>query len=311
MKFPRDYSCVFLSYDEPAADYHYDELLKVWPEALRVKEVKGLDAAHKACAALAQTQRFFIIDGDNLINPNFLKQSIPKEADANPQKVYSWGSLNNVNGLFYGNGGVKFWDRDTLLKVESHENAREQKYSVDFCYGIQYQPMDFCASFLWISGSAYQAFRAGFREGVKFCLIDGTPISNSDFPGAVANTNLSRLMVWCSVGRDKPFGAWAMLGARLGISSVLKDEFFSPTSINDYDSIRARWVAVVKDELKLDPELVEYEEKFDSLLGPALKICGEQLRSEFHLPIVELDDLHLDFFRKTFVNPSRSPELQF
>ncbi len=309
MKKPRDYSCIFLSYDEPSADYHYEELKKIWPEARRVHGIKGLDAAHKESAKNAETQRFFVVDGDNYINPNFLNQEVPASAETLPNVVFSWGSLNNVNGLFYGNGGVKFWDRDALLSVQSHENAVEKKYSVDFCYGIRYQPMEFCASFLWISGSSYQAFRAGFREGVKFCLEDGVP--TKQFPESIANTNFSRLLVWATVGRDKAFGRWAMLGARMGIYAVVSDPDFQPTLINDYESIRAIWLKVIEDEIGMDFSEVEYNEAFDAQLEPRLVDLGAKLNNNFGMNLLELEGNKLEFFRKIFVNPSRSPELQF
>ncbi len=310
MTVPRDYSCIFLSYDEPAADYHYDELKKSWPEALRVHGVKGIDAAHKKCVEAATTDRFFIIDGDNLINPNFLNQSLPQGFDDSPNTVFSWGSLNNVNGLFYGNGGVKSWTRDLLSSVESHEHAKEEKFLVDFCYGIQYQPVDFGASFLWISGSAYQAFRAGFREGVKFCLCEGRRLPIDTFPLSIADTNYSRLLIWCTVGRDKDFGRWAMLGARMGIYLTMKEESFDPLLINDYSALRVFWENAVLPECEVSTA-VEFDPTHDIKLEPKLLDFGRALKQELNVNILELEDESLRFFRHTFVNPSRSPELQF
>ena len=57
-----DCDVVFLSYDEPNADQNYNQLLSFIPWAERVHGVKGSDAAHKACAKLATTERL-MLDG--------------------------------------------------------------------------------------------------------------------------------------------------------------------------------------------------------------------------------------------------------
>lgn len=308
---PRDYDCIFLSYDEPAADYHYSELKKHWPEVKRVHGIKGLDAAHKECARAASTDRFFIIDGDNLINPNFLNQEVPESASAFPNVVYSWGSLNNVNGLFYGNGGVKFWNRETLLNLQTHENALDKQFNVDFCHGVKYQPVDFGASFLWISGSAYQAYRAGFREGFKFCMKDGDCLAPEDFPSAIANTNYSRLLIWCTVGRDIEFGRWAMLGARLGVIAALTEGSPTIDVINDYDNLRERWEKFILTQLDISPFDIEHDSNKDLEIEAELLRSGKNLKEDFGMNLLELQGDSLKFFRQTYVNPSRSPELQF
>jgi hypothetical protein len=69
-----DCDVVYLSYDEPNAEANYVDLLKKVPWAKRVHGVKGSDAAHKACARLAETERVIVVDGDNVIDPNFINQ---------------------------------------------------------------------------------------------------------------------------------------------------------------------------------------------------------------------------------------------
>ncbi len=67
-----DYDIIYLSYDEPNAEKNYADLCKKIPWAKRIHGVKGSDAAHKACANISDTERFITIDGDNIINPEFL-----------------------------------------------------------------------------------------------------------------------------------------------------------------------------------------------------------------------------------------------
>ena len=71
-----DFDIIYLSYDEPNAERNYADLCKKVPWAKRVHGVKGSDAAHKACAEISDTDRFITVDGDNIIDANFLNQEI-------------------------------------------------------------------------------------------------------------------------------------------------------------------------------------------------------------------------------------------
>ena len=71
-----DYDIIYLSYDEPNAEENYTNLLTKVPWAKRIHGVEGSDAAHKACAKIAETDRFITIDGDNQIDEQFLTQTI-------------------------------------------------------------------------------------------------------------------------------------------------------------------------------------------------------------------------------------------
>src|ERR1700744_2197004 len=129
----KDLDIVFISYDEPKADEFFERLKKISPKKpLRVHGVKGFDAAHKAAANLATTERFITIDGDNIVRPEFFQQEID---DSDPSDVvYSYNANNIINGLQYGNGSVKIWPRDLVLKIDTHENSDGN----DFCGTYRY-----------------------------------------------------------------------------------------------------------------------------------------------------------------------------
>jgi len=66
----------------------------------------------KACAALSETDRFITVDGDNRIREDFLNQVIDFEEHTDLQNtVISWCGRNEINGLMYGNGGLKCWPK--------------------------------------------------------------------------------------------------------------------------------------------------------------------------------------------------------
>ena len=115
---------IFLSYDEPNAEKNYADLLTKVPWAKRVHGVEGSDAAHKACAELSETDRFITVDGDNTIRQDFIDQVLDFDEHTDLENsVISWCGKNTINGLMYGNGGLKCWPKEYVLNMRTHENA--------------------------------------------------------------------------------------------------------------------------------------------------------------------------------------------
>jgi len=99
---------IYLSYDEPNAEQNYADLLTKVPWAKRVHGIKGSDEAHKACARLSTTDRFVTVDGDNTIRQEFINQVLDFDEHTDlTSSVISWCGRNTINGLLYGNGGLK------------------------------------------------------------------------------------------------------------------------------------------------------------------------------------------------------------
>ena len=164
---------IFLSYDEPNAEKNWADLKNKVPWAKRVHGILGSDAAHKECARISETDRFVTVDGDNTIKQEFLDQVLDFDTHANLEKsVISWCGQNIINGLMYGNGGLKCWPREYVLNMKTHENADPYNVQakVDFCWDAQYIQQNSCFSLTHNNFTPKQAWRAGFREGVKLSL---------------------------------------------------------------------------------------------------------------------------------------------
>jgi hypothetical protein len=205
---------VFLSYDEPNADKHYADLCNKLPWAKRVHGVKGSDAAHKAAAEKSETDWVITVDADNIVDPKFFNLDIDT---SNPKiQVYSWLGKNKLNGLLYGNGGLKIWKRDFILNMKTHEASDSDRAQVDFCWEDGYRQFKECYSETVITGSPFQAWRAGFREGVKMTLLDGVKVSPQEISERIWWHNLHRLRMWSTVGAHEENGLYAVYGARLG-----------------------------------------------------------------------------------------------
>jgi hypothetical protein len=227
---------VFLSFDEPNADEHWDKLKAITPhkKISRVHGVVGFDAAHKAAASEFATSKYVItVDADNQVDPAFFKQALPHNMDG--RVSYTWGGRQYTNGLMYGNGGLKMWSTEHLANMKSHELADEQRDAVDFCWDFQrYKELPGCWSNVYTNGSAYQAFRVGFREGVKLSMEQGRVLKFNEWSTTMHAANYQRLLTWMTVGKDVEHGIWSVYGARLAVKMLQYDNF-DFVNIRDYN----------------------------------------------------------------------------
>lgn len=283
MFLPKHMEVFYLSYDEPNAESNWARVRSILPHAKRIHGVKGFESAHKACALASRSSRFMTIDGDNWIDPRAFEHEL--DDTKNPDVVYSWKSKNSINGLEYGNGGLKCWQRDALLASSTHEGAGD----TDFCWALRYYQVNVLGSTSINNATAFQAWRAGFREGVKMSYIDGRPMTDPRTQiSKVPDKNLSKLNVWMSVGRDVENGIWAMYGARSGFNMLYGGEI-EETVINDYDWFDAKW-ATVKN---VDPDR---EARWMAL----------RIEEDFGFFVPELNAKTSEWFKATYVNPPRS-----
>lgn len=209
-----EFDIVFLSYDEPNAELHYADLISKAPWAKRVHGVKGSDHAHKAAAELAETEWFITVDADNIVDTKFFDLDLDMK---DPKiQVYGWCGRNKINGLRYGNGGIKIWKKNFVLNMKTHENSESDRGQVDFCWEDGYRNFPRVYSESIVTGSPFQAWRAGFREGVKMTLLDGVRVPPQEITQRIWWHNIHRLRMWSTVGAHEETGLYAVYGARLG-----------------------------------------------------------------------------------------------
>jgi hypothetical protein len=294
-----DYDIIYLSYDEPNAEQNFADLCSKVPWAERVHGVKGSDSAHKAAAEKATTDRFITIDGDNRIRDDFLTQVINFDENVDlTNKVISWTARNTINGLMYGNGGIKCWPKQHVLNMRTHENADPDNphAQVDFCWDTEYVQMNGTFSDIYNNATPKQAWRAGFREGVKMALDRGLRVSVEDFHKNHWK-NLHRLYVWLMVGADVENGDWAIYGAREGLYKTMCTDW-DFVNVRDFDWLNQYWDT--KDIN--DDEMEEYTVDF-----------GYKLIEELDLPIAAepLNGNQSRFFKTVYQNPARTMNQQF
>lgn len=290
-----EFDIVFLSYDEPTADLHYADLCHKVPWAKRVHGVKGSDAAHKAAAELSETEWFITVDADNIVNPAFFNLDLNMK---DPRiQVYGWCGRNSINGLRYGNGGLKIWKKEFVLNMKTHEASESERAQVDFCWEDGYRNFPKVYSDSIITGSPFQAWRAGFREGVKMTLLDGVKVPPQEIEQRIWWHNIHRLRMWSTVGSHEENGKYAILGARMGTYM---------TNCTDWEYVQVRDFEILKniyeekvDHISIDQHAQELGREINQRLG----LCWpwlDETQSKYTLDLYdETINLGLTYYRTT------------
>jgi hypothetical protein len=282
---------IFLSYDEPNAEKNYADLVSKAPWAKRVHGVKGSDAAHKACAAKSETEYFVTVDADNIVDPKFFQVEVNlDELGLTPDHVFSWCGRVHVNGLMYGNGGLKMWTRKFVNNMRTHENSdpNDTKGLVEFCFDDKYYQFNDNYSESVTNASPFQAWRAGFREGVKMSLDQGAKAKDIK---KVWWQNYHRLLVWCNIGADVPNGLWSLYGAREG-AYLTNCTDWDYANVRDFEWLTHKWQTKYS---KITDEMLPYE-----IMG-----LGETLTRECGLDLFDPCAESSKFFKTVFNNSPR------
>lgn len=285
-----DLDCIYLSYDEPQKEEFWLKIKNMVPWAKRVDGVKGSDAAHKAAAEASDTERFILIDGDNMPEESFFNLQLDftdKDPNFNLAQ-YRWKATNSINGLRYGNGGMSSWTKSYVMNMKTHENQTEGDISrvADFCLDSTdnlYWSMYDCYSTTYPNHTPFQAWRAGFREGVKMVLDKGARPSIGALKETASTRNLNNLTIWQNVGMDVENGEWAIMGARMGTHMTMLTDW-NHTNVQWFDNYLEMW-----DKIKNEDPLALTES------------YGIELNTKLGLPMCALDSEQSKFFKRHYL----------
>ena len=284
-----DLDCVYLSYDEPEKEEFWVRIKNMVPWATRIDSIKGSDAAHKAAAAAVTTERFILIDGDNIPDAAFFNQTLTFATPDWEQAVFRWRARNHINGLMYGNGGLSSWTREHVINMRTHENTDGRDETVvEFCFDPLYWPMHDCYSTTYPNQSPFHAWRAGFREGVKMSLNQGAKTKDLK---SIWWQNYDRMLIWCNVGADVENGLWSMYGAREG-AYLTNCTDWDYANVRDFEWLTDQWKTKYS---KIKTEMLPYE-----IIG-----LGETLKYECGLEMADLNSDGSKFFKSVYNNSPR------
>jgi hypothetical protein len=225
----KPYDVVFISYNESNADSNYKKLLDKCPRANRVHGVKGIHQAHIKAAKLCNTDMFWVVDGDAIIEDGFNFNLVMSSYDIDC--VHVWKSRNPVNDLEYGNGGIKLLPRQMVVDMNVDTSDMTTSISKKF------KAVDKVSNINSFNTDEFSTWRSAFRE---CCKLASRVIERQD----EEETTL-RLQTWCSKGEDKPFGKYAMLGAKSGklYGELNKNNSTALAMINNFDWLKEQFDA--------------------------------------------------------------------
>jgi hypothetical protein len=221
------YDIVFISYQEPNANDNYSRLVDRFPLAKRVHGIKGIHQAHIAAAKKCFTKMFWIVDGDAHIVDEFnFDYEVPKHQ---LDHVHVWRARNSVNALVYGYGGVKLFPRRMTINMDISKPDMTTSISGKF------KAVQELANTTEFNTDPFNTWKGAFRECVKLSskIIDRQKDLETQ----------KRLNTWCTRGKTKPFGEYAIRGAIEGKS--YGEKYAGSTEdlrkINDFDWLQEKF----------------------------------------------------------------------
>lgn len=234
----------FLSYNEPFADENYQKLLEKAPHAKRVHGVEGFVNAHRQCAKESLTYNFYVVDADAIIvndfdfyyTPSKYKEFWPGVPES--ECLCVWSSINPINDLTYGYGGVKLIPKVPLL--------RKDKDTIDFTtgFGLPVKIFNQISNISAFNYDGFNTWRSAFRECTKLAANIANYELKENFDEDEQDhwhqENIVRLRTWCTSGADRAFGNFAISGAQAGKQFGI-DNASNPDQlkmINNYEWIK-------------------------------------------------------------------------
>jgi len=226
---PNPYDMVFISYQEPNADKNYKKVLERFPHCKRVHGVKGIHQAHIEAAKLCDTEMFWIIDGDATILKefNFDYQCAQWDKDT----VHVWRSINPINDLIYGYGGVKLFPTQKTIDMDLTKPDMTTSISDKF------RAVGELSVITGFNTGEFETWKSAFRECCK--------LSSKVIDRQKDTETQERLTIWTSVGTERKYGEYAILGAKAGKAYGEKHsgDIEALRKINDFDWLKEKFNA--------------------------------------------------------------------
>lgn len=216
------FDIIFLSYDEPNADFHWERLKDNFPVAQRVHGVKGIYSAHYTAAVKARTPYFYVVDGDSEI----LDFNFDYSPSAKDNAMHVWYAHNPVNGLEYGYGGIKL-----LSKAFFTYQDGDRSVDVTTSLGDRVKVIREVASVTHFDTDPMRTWRSAFRECVK--------LSSKIIRNQKDHETEQWLNTWCTVA-EGDHAVYALSGAKQGreYGELHRENLQQLRVINDFGQLR-------------------------------------------------------------------------
>lgn len=145
----------FISYQEGNCEENWQQVKFLHPHAARLHGIKGIDTVHNICNAIANTDFFWTIDGDNwLTEPLFWDRPINSD-------LILFHALDPLYNDLTSLGGVKLWRKNSLVNTDMSRG--------DFCLNAtktkEVNTRHF--SITKFNTTAFDCWKTSFRHCVK------------------------------------------------------------------------------------------------------------------------------------------------
>ena len=209
---------IFISYYELNAEDNWQRVLEKAPWAKRVDGVTGIFEAHKAAGKLAKSDMFYVVDGDAYLSDDWQFDYQPNIFDRDC--TYVWNSINPINNLTYGFGGVKLFNKSKIRYLKS--------WGTDLTLSVakKLKVIETVSNVTKFNTSEYNTWRTAFRECAKLAKKED------------AESN-KRLQAWLEPDVTADYHVWAKLGAEQGNAYASSELPIS--NINDYNWLKLQF----------------------------------------------------------------------
>jgi hypothetical protein len=217
-KIAKQLDVIFISYYELNAEDNWQRVLEKAPWAKRVDGVTGIFEAHKAAGKLAKSDMFYVVDGDAYLSDDWQFDFQPNIFDRDC--TYVWNSINPLNNLTYGFGGVKLFNKSKIRYLKSWET------DLTLSVAKKLKVIETISNITKFNTSEYNTWRTAFRECAKLAKKED------------AESN-KRLQAWLEPDVAADYHVWAKLGAEQGKAYAASELPIS--NINDYDWLKLQF----------------------------------------------------------------------
>ena len=167
---------------------------------------------------------FWVVDADAVILNSFNFDY--KVSDSELDVVHVWRSINPINNLSYGYGGVKLLPKQLTINMDTTTTDMTMNISSKF------KAVDEISNITAFNTDAFSTWRSAFRECCKLTVINN-------------EESLARLAVWNKLNENAPYGFYAYSGALAGRTYGEKNASNKEalSKINDFTWLEALWLA--------------------------------------------------------------------
>ena len=227
------YDVFFISFDENSFERNLRLVKEKRSNVVHISNIKGIFNAHLEAAKQSTTDFFWVVDADATLLDSFEFDYIVPEWEFDV--VHIWKSINPINFLEYGHGGVKLIPKHLILNADASVAV-----DITTSIGANIKIMNDVSNINNFATSPFQAWRTAFRECVK--------LASGIIPRQNQEETTERLHVWTTKGGSRPLGEYVKGGASAGewYGETYKGNKEKLAKINNYEWLAQEFETHIK-----------------------------------------------------------------